>query len=184
MQLYVVRHTKVDTSSGLCYGHFDVPLASHYLQDFKQLKQQLPADFDQVYTSPSMRCEKLARYIRSDFQTKDALRELHFGDWEGQKWADIPFEESKAWMEDFVRIAPPNGESLREMFLRINQFIDQLRQESHERVLLVTHAGVIRCLMAYFLEFPLNNLFKIQVDYNEVYRFNLADKRHLDQVMI
>lgn len=184
MQLYVIRHTKVNTPSGLCYGHSEVPLAEDYQLDFNAFKALLPKEFDQVISSPSLRCQELAADLHADYQTNDALRELHFGDWEGLNWADISYEDSKAWLKDYVTVAPPHGESLRAMFLRINQFIDQLRNEKQESVLLVTHAGVIRCLLAYFLEFPLNNLFKLQVSYGEIYQFKLAEKRALDQVLI
>ena len=53
-------------------------------------------------------------------------------------------------MQDFVNKAPTNGETLTNMFKRITAFIDQLRTKKHSKVLIITHAGVIRCFWAYF----------------------------------
>jgi alpha-ribazole phosphatase len=60
--------------------------------------------------------------------------------------------------------------------------MDRLRMEEHKKVLLITHAGVIRCLWAYLLEIPLQNIFKIPVAYNEIFIFNLTKNSNTDSI--
>ena len=78
--------------------------------------------------------------------------------------------------------APPNGESLSDLAKRVNEFMDYLRPKKHEKVVLVTHAGVIRCIWAYLLDIPLHNVFKIPVDYDSVLRFKLGENPLFDSI--
>jgi alpha-ribazole phosphatase len=108
--------------------------------------------------------------------------ELNFGDWEYKKWNDINQGTLNYWMEEFVNVKTPNGENLLELFDRVKLFLDNLRKQQHKKVLLITHAGVIRCLWAYTLEIPLTNIFKIPVDYGQLLIINLATEHKLDSI--
>ena len=44
---------------------------------------------------------------------------------------------------------PPNGETLYGMYTRIASFLDELKKEKYKKVLIITHAGVLRCVKAY-----------------------------------
>lgn len=109
--------------------------------------------------------------------------EINFGKWEGKKWNDINQEELQKWMEDFVNIPAPEGENLSELYLRVSGFMDILRSKDFRKVLLITHAGVIRCLWAYLLEIPLFNIFKIPVAYGEVFAFSLGKVSKNDWIL-
>ena len=63
-------------------------------------------------------------------------------------------------MADFVNVKTPNGENLLELAERVKLFLDELRNQQHNKVLLITHSGVIRCIWSYLLEIPLQNIFK------------------------
>jgi alpha-ribazole phosphatase len=184
MQVYVIRHTAVAISKDYCYGQTNVPLAGTFLQDKDFIKNQLPTDFDVVYCSPLQRCKDLATALDlKDVQFVDALMEMDFGDWENKKWSDIDEDALNNWMADFVNVKTPGGENLTELFNRIQIFMDDLRLQSHKKVLLITHAGVIRCLWAYILETPLKNIFKIPVAYKEVFVFKLTDSPPTDSIV-
>jgi alpha-ribazole phosphatase len=60
------------------------------------------------------------------------------------------------------------------MFARVAGFMDQLRTRDHHRCLIVTHAGVIRCIWAYLLNIPLGEIFKLDLGYGDVLRCKLA----------
>ncbi|WP_168186912.1 alpha-ribazole phosphatase [Elizabethkingia sp. JS20170427COW] len=173
MQVYLVRHTEVEVPVGLCYGWHEVELKADYLKHFKKLKRQLPNNLEIIFTSPSTRCTKLARFIGNNIHQIPELRELNFGDWEGKLWQDIPESESKKWADNYITAPTPHGESTLDMYHRVTAFIDELRQQNHDNVVIVTHAGVIRCIMSYLLEIPLKNLFKIKIGHNKVYPLHL-----------
>src|SRR5690606_9768139 len=90
--------------------------------------------------------------------------------------------ELNNWMADFVNIKTPNGENLVELFARIKIFADRLRFQEYKKVLLITHAGVIRCLWSYLLDIPLQNIFKIPVGHNEIFICNLTKKASTDSI--
>jgi alpha-ribazole phosphatase len=183
MEVYVIRHTKVAVGSGTCYGQSEVPLADTFLSNVEAFKKILPPAFDAVFCSPLLRCKTLADALAPGrVQLAAALMEMNFGNWESQLWNDIDQTALRAWMSDFVHQSPPNGENLTELFARVAAFLDELRFQSHERVLLVTHAGVIRCIWAYLLDVPLHNIFKIPVSYQELLVCTLAGSRSADAI--
>ena len=51
-----------------------------------------------------------------------------------------------------------------------------------EKVLLITHAGVIRCIWSYLLEIPVKNMFKIPVGFEEIFVFNLGEEKTYDSI--
>ena len=108
--------------------------------------------------------------------------EMNFGDWEGKAWSDIDKEELNSWMIDFVNNPAKNGENFLKMFKRVKLFIDELileNQHTNKPIFIFTHAGVIRCFVAYLLEIPLNNAFKIPIDIASVTSITLnADKNY------
>jgi len=41
MEIYLIRHTAVQ-APGICYGHYDVPLADTFATEAAQLRTKLP----------------------------------------------------------------------------------------------------------------------------------------------
>lgn len=183
MEVYVIRHTPVALSRDTCYGQSNVPLADTFLQDIEQYKNEFPKDFDIVYCSPLTRCKELATALQfENIAYENALMEMNFGDWENKKWNDLNQQELNSWMADFVHIKTPNGENLIQLFDRVKVFADSLRLLQHKKVLLITHAGVIRCLWAYMLGIPLQNIFKIPVGHYEIFICNLTNNSNTDSI--
>lgn len=183
MEIYVVRHTKVAVNKGICYGQTDVPLADSFQEELAVLKNQLPNDFDQVFSSPLLRCKTLAETFSSTILFDDRLKEMNFGDWELKAWNDIPTEEIQPWYNDFVTTKAPNGDSFESLYLRCAHFFDELRTKNYKKVLIITHGGFIRSTWSYLLEIPLKNTFKISLDFGEILHFNLAKNSNEDYII-
>lgn len=168
MEVYIIRHTKVVLGREYCYGQTDVGLADTFLEEAIIYKNELPSTFDAVFCSPLSRCKKLGEALQyPQIQYEDLLKEMNFGDWDGKRWSEIDPQELSAWLGDFVNQATPNGENFGMLAQRVKQFLDQLRTEKYERVLLITHAGVIRCIWSLILEIPLKNIFRFPIDFHE-----------------
>jgi alpha-ribazole phosphatase len=185
MEVYIIRHTQVAVGKDTCYGQSNVPLADTFIQDAEQFSEQLSTDFDAVYCSPLQRCKELALALKFENILFDSsLMEMNFGDWENQKWDEINQDELNHWMADFVNVKTPNGENLRELFQRVQSFFNHLRKKEHKKVLIITHAGVIRCLWAYLLDIPLQNIFKIVVGYKEIFACKLGNDTMYDSIRV
>ncbi|MFZ9610038.1 MAG: alpha-ribazole phosphatase [Methylococcales bacterium] len=175
MDIYLIRHTKTDTIKGLCYGQSDVRLAETFVEEFFELQTKLPKFKDncQFFSSPLSRCMKLAEKLSDKVTNDDRLAELDFGDWENRLFDDIDSDELKQWTNSFVDVSPPNGESFNDLCQRVGSFWQEVVEARHsetEQVFIVTHAGVIRALLAYLLKLPLANAFQFRVDLGSVHK--------------
>lgn len=168
-RLWLVRHARPLVNPGICYGALDVPAdAAATRTAAAQLAAVLPHGA-RVWCSPLRRCEQLALDLlglRHDLPLKrDArLRELDFGDWEGQSWDAIGKTRVDAWTANFCHHAPGGGESLAQMLDRVQSALDSCRavysaaaeagagsQGTYASgpasdVVWITHAGVARCV--------------------------------------
>ena len=183
MEIYLVRHTSVETLGDTCYGHADVALAGTFEEEAAKVMQVLPKSFDKIYCSPAIRCHRLALKFEHEVTIENDLIEMNFGDWERCKWNDINAQELDRWMKDFVTICPPNGENLNMLYYRVSQFLEALRNQKFNKVLIVTHAGVLRCIWAYLLAIPLQNIFKINVALGEVLKIQINENKDLDKIV-
>ncbi|QBA22648.1 alpha-ribazole phosphatase [Chryseobacterium indologenes] len=174
MEIHLIRHTAVDNPENRCYGFAEMPLRKDFTEDFTMLN--LDDNYDVIISSPSQRCRLLADFFKLDYQTDERLREMSFGNWEMKKWTDIPEEEINPWYKDFVSVKASDGESLLEMQNRVLSFWQELIQRKDmEKVLIITHAGVIRLIFQAVLQFPLENMFAVQIDYGRKVIINVND---------
>jgi alpha-ribazole phosphatase len=82
------------------------------------------------------------------------------------------------WTDNFVHVAPPNGESFMDLCRRAGSFWQDVVHGMHpasDRILIITHAGVIRALLAHILELPPANAFQFRVDVGSVHKLQLLD---------
>jgi alpha-ribazole phosphatase len=168
MEIYLIRHTTPSLSPGLIYGWLDVPLTDTFPEESEVIKTRLPQNPDVIYSSPSTRCTLLAQKINPVFTTDPRLRELHFGDWEGETWDTVNESDLQIWMDDFVNAIVPGGESMLQMSARVLSFWSELIQLDYQKVTVVTHGGVIRLILAHLRNIKLINAFEIKVAYGEV----------------
>lgn len=166
MEIHLIRHTAVENPDNLCYGFAEISLHKNYVEDFKSI--QIDSDFDLIISSPSQRCQLLAKHFQFNYQTDKRIKEMNFGDWEMKKWTEIPEDEITPWYQDFINIKATKGENLLEMQNRVSEFWNELiSKKDINKILIVTHAGVIRLILQSILKFPLENMFNIQIDYGK-----------------
>lgn len=176
MDLYLIRHTSVAVPRSVCYGQSDVDLGETYETEKARIQSLLPAGpLAEVWASPLSRCRRLAEDLHPQPRFDDRLKEFHFGDWELLPWNDIPAERLDPWMADFVNVRVPNGEHFQEFYERVTTFWQDtihplLTAEPPSSVALVTHGGVIRCLLCLFLDLSLRSAYRLHLDYGSVSR--------------
>jgi alpha-ribazole phosphatase len=178
MKLTLVRHTSLQVAQGVCYGHSDIDVAASFHDELAGLQAKLAGEsFDAVYASPLQRCSKLAQALGQEqpITHDDRLKELHFGDWEMQAWNDIPRELFDVWAQNYADLAPPNGETFAALQQRGIDFVEAcLKSHASQHVLVVTHGGMIRALIAHALNMQLKGLFRFHVDYASLTRLDFS----------
>jgi alpha-ribazole phosphatase len=73
-----------------------------------------------------------------------ALREFHFGDWDGKHFSELDPTHSRAYWDNPGDISPPNGESWNDAAARVHAAVDTLTGAIPQGdIIIVAHAGVI-----------------------------------------
>ena len=123
---------------------------------------------------------------RPHVQFDDRLKEFFFGDWEMVPWADISPEQLASWRADFVTIPTPNGENFGDVFARVSAFwreeiLPLVAASATQPVFIVSHGGVIRALLCLFMELPLQNAYRLNLDYGAVSKLTLTGSSYTIQ---
>jgi len=169
MEIYLIRHTAVDVPQGMCYGRTDVLPASSFEDEVEIIKTKLPSSFDLVVSSPAKRTVLLSNsLIETKYETNEGIWELDYGDWEGMQWSDMPRDKCREWLDDFVNLSPPGGETFREMEQRVMKVWDLIINSNHSRILVVAHGGAIRAIICNILGLPLIKAFNLNIDYGGI----------------
>lgn len=97
--------------------------------------------------------EVLARPHQLDLRPLEAVGEVRYGEWEGKKIKKLAKE--KAWyaVQHFPsRFRFPGGESFLEVQQRAVEAIETInRQHKKEMIIIVSHADVIKLVLAYYM---------------------------------
>jgi alpha-ribazole phosphatase len=171
----LLRHTRLSGHEGLCYGRHEVALAKTFEAEAAAVKRHLPWIPREIWTSPALRCRSLAEYLAhgsAEVRCDERLAEMHFGAWEGRRWDELRGPEVDAWMADPWTARPPGGETAVDFAQRVSAFRDELVARRGERVLVITHAGVIRVWWSLEQGTSLAAQFERPVDYGGVYPVN------------
>ncbi|MGN7762758.1 histidine phosphatase family protein [Paenibacillus sp. 22594] len=165
LELVLIRHGHTQWNAEHRYlGSTDLPLLPESEVKLSALRHQpeLAGTFWRVYCSDLRRCrETLAVIAPSLGQSAvydSRLREMSFGAWEGQNYEQLQNNPSyRSWIDDPTAFTPSDGESWAEFTGRVESFLSELLHIAAEapglrngpfRVLIVTHGGVIRQMLA------------------------------------
>jgi probable phosphoglycerate mutase len=122
-----------------------------------------------IYSSPLERAretaEPLAARLTLEIRACDDAIEVDFGNWTGRTFADL---ETDARWRAFNTIrsvtAPPGGESIVDVQVRILRAVHDLRlRHAGRTVMLVTHADVIRAAMCHFAGIPIDLCQRLEI---------------------
>ncbi len=157
----LIRHGETPWNrAGLWQGHADPDLTAEGLAQAEALAVALAAEharapWQRVYSSDLLRARRtaqcLAERLGLALEVDRRLRELDVGRWVGLTRAEIEAREA-ALLAAFERgepgVRPGGGESRIEIRERSHAFLCELAaQRAGERLLVVTHLGVIRALV-------------------------------------
>jgi alpha-ribazole phosphatase len=151
-RLYLLRHGRVDTG-GRYIGSTDLPLLQEGREDLAAVAPYLRRqNFDSVLCSPLLRCRQSLEVLDLDVRSEicPELREIDFGAWEGLTFSEIlqrdPLlvEKWAVWSEGFRF---PGGEGIGTFLDRIKTIRRRVETDPGERLLIISHGGVIRQLV-------------------------------------
>lgn len=179
LRLFLVRHGQVASNRELRFvGERDEGLTAQGQEQAEALGRifrQIPVDG--VLSSPLRRCaetaERLGAGAEASVRIEERLREQSFGSWEGLSRDEVLARSAedaaslRAWERD-SRLGPPGGESLLSVQERVLELIGELARDPAlgpgASVVLVSHVGPIKTLLAAGLDLPLERARRIFLD--------------------
>jgi len=184
-RFWLVRHGEpAEEARHRCYGSLDVGLSQTGRAQMAQVAVYLKGEpFAAIYASPRSRALESARIIGAaascPVEVADDLREIDFGDFEGLAYDEIAARYPglyRQWMETPTEIQFPNGESFSAMRLRVLRAFDVIQSEREgQAVVIVSHGGVNRILLAWALQMPDNCIFRLAQDYAGISLLELVE---------
>ena len=185
---FLVRHGETDwNAAGRAQGQSQVPLNAAGQAQARALAARLrPLCFSAAYASDLRRVTETAAPIlhgRDELVlvTLPALREKSFGAWEGMTFGEMEARYPQRYAElfsDAGSFAPPGGESDRQLFQRVADAVDRLR-ETHGRdrgnLLLVAHGGSLCAAIVHLLALPADSMWRFRLDNGGLSAITLYD---------
>ena len=163
VRLYFVRHGETDWNfEQRIQGQLDIPLnetgrrqAARNGHRLGELLREPGAI--RFVASPLVRATETMDIVRSamglargGFETDRRLAEIHFGEWQGRRWAELEQHDPQGYAErlaDAFRWRPMGGESYAELMARAVDWLDGREQDC----VVVSHGGISRVLRGHLL---------------------------------
>lgn len=188
LRLDLLRHGETEQGGGL-RGSLDDALTPLGWQQMRNAVAE-PAAWDRIVSSPLQRCarfaEELSSRLRLPLQMEPALQELHFGDWEGANTAQLMATHASdlgRFWENPYTFTPPNGEPVHAFSERVCGAVLRLQKACDgERILLISHGGVMRLLLAQARGLPREQLLQVVVGHGDRFGINVAADGALTEV--
>lgn len=152
VNLYLIRHGKQNTD--LC--NLDVELSAEGVLQAELLRDRMKHyEIDALYSSNLLRARQTAEIINKELwlpiEIREDVKEICFGNLEGMsdEYNDTHFTDFKAKQMDMLEDIPyPGGENGTSVFERSMPVIEELVHCGKKNIVVVTHGGVIRSLLA------------------------------------
>jgi alpha-ribazole phosphatase len=180
LHLDLLRHGETELGGGL-RGSLDDALTA---KGWEQMRAAVVAQgpWHRLVSSPLQRCARFAEELGAQLQVpvslEPDLQELHFGAWEGQSAAALMETDAEAlglfWADPYS-FTPPEGEAVSDFSDRVLGAVARLQQaHAGERVLLVSHGGVMRLLLARARGLPREQLLNVEVGHGALFNLQVA----------
>jgi alpha-ribazole phosphatase len=179
LRLDLLRHGETELGGGL-RGSLDDALTEIGWQQMRAaVIEQGP--WDRLVSSPLQRCarfaEELGVQLGLPVELDKNLQELHFGDWEGQSAAALMETDAEAlglfWADPYS-FTPPLGEPVAGFSARVLAAVARLQAAyAGERVLLISHGGVMRLLLAQARGLPREQLLNVEVGHGALFSLSV-----------
>ena len=175
LRLDLLRHGETELGGGL-RGSLDDALTE---KGWAQMREAVigQGPWDRLVSSPLQRCARFADELGAQRELpvsleKD-LQELHFGAWEGQSAAALMETDAEAlglfWADPYG-FTPPQGEPVSDFSARVLAAVTRLHAaHAGGRVLLVSHGGVMRLLLARARGLPREQLLNVEVGHGALF---------------
>ena len=169
---FLVRHAAHDNVGGFLAGRAPgVRLGEAGRAQATRLAERMRRErFEAVHASPRERTQETAAAIAQGcgiaaVTTQAALDEIDFGVWSGRSFDDLDTDwDWRRWNTVRTLSRTPAGDTVLAVQSRAVGLVEDLRARAPDAAsVLVTHADVIKAIVAFFLQMPLDAWPRLQI---------------------
>lgn len=172
-------------------GQRDVPLTTAGVEQARAAAATLAGvKLGEVLSSPLQRAvqtaEIIGRQVGIEVARDPRLIDFKLGRWTGMSYAEVAAtSEYQRFLREPQAASIPGGESFDEIQRRSVAAVEQALTDSPsgDAVAIVTHAGIIRVLLSYYMGSPPANYHRIRVSPGSISVLSFADDRELPRVL-
>jgi len=143
------------------------------------------APWRQIITSPLRRCHDFSTYLGQKHEIPVAVEnrftEIGFGEWEGCSSKELQQRDPGCvarFYHDPVGNRPRGAEPLSDFMSRIISAWDEINDRDQDiHILIVSHAGVMRAIIAHVLGMPMENIYRLQIGNASLLSIRSDDER-------
>ena len=159
MRLFLVRHGQTAWNATFrAQGHADIPLDATGEEQAEKLatavkKYPITKVISSDLRRASETARKVAHALNAPLHLKSEIRERSFGDYEGMAFNDISVTLAHQQHIENVSmydVRPPEGESVRDAFHRVEPFAKSLFEEK-ENTLVVSHGATCGLILVHLI---------------------------------
>jgi len=170
--LYLIRHAETGFNRvGRVQGHTESTLSALGKRQAKRVGERLDyVEFVAAYSSPSRRAVQTTRLAfgdRVELQTREGLREINLGRWEGKKATELRRRyprEVKLWFHKPSAVRIPEAETVAQFRRRVVRAMNGIREAEPEgEIAVITHGGVICAYLTAVLGMKLDDLWRFKI---------------------
>ncbi len=189
LRIFLTRHGETQwNAEWRIQGHTDMELNDNGIAQAEALSKRLEGSgISAIYSSDMSRASRTAAIIQnrlpdSRLILSPLLRERHWGSFEGKQWKEIEDElpdEIKELRRHPVDFKPEGGESRRDVLNRLTEFMNNVRSEHEDGIIMiVTHGGVSSLMIKYITDLDLATITPFKIDNCSVNIIDLIDGEH------
>lgn len=172
IEFILIRHGETEANLEKRYtGVTDVKLTSNGKKQAHNLNKIISgSNIVAVYSSDLLRCVETADHIgiSENIILTNEFREMHFGIAEGLT-RDVFYskhpEVAKSWDDDWLNYKMPGGESFNNVRERVVNQIEKIKSKhKNGNIVIVTHSGCIRILLANYITSDMEGFWRFKPD--------------------
>jgi alpha-ribazole phosphatase len=187
----LLRHGETINSHRFC-GSTDHPLTPlGWTQMWNAIEKKSP-QWQQIITSPLDRCANFAQALGQRYSIPviqdERIKEIHFGEWEDQSAAELMQTNADAlarFWHNPLNSPPPKAEHLLDFEARVLSAWHEIQQQfTGQKVLLITHSGVIRIIICHIQRHPVERLLEFEAPHADMKHVCIEPAEHPQTMFI
>ncbi len=186
LEILLIRHGQTDWNRDRrIMGQRPIPLNGVGWEQASALARALAEiPLDGIYSSPILRAVQTARILKKGRKNPKLimapeLAEIDYGTWVGKTFQEVSIEKGfHTYHVTPSKAQAPKGEKMTSVHRRAVRFIQRLRKKHKDgRIVLVSHADVIKIILVHYLGLHLDELLRLRIDNGSVSLLWFHEKR-------